>query len=255
MLFALRDYCNYRHVRGRYARNNDASYMGGAWQGELSPIALEVLRPGDFFLVEGLGSFQSWLVMYLTSSEISHVATYLGSGAVVHATPSGVQIDPIGSLFARGSRVLPVHLNVTDDDREVIIETQMSLLGTPYGYGVAIKKGLRILTGRDWGFFRWRIASDVILPMLLAGAAQYIFTGRQILVWLCVAYLLVVAVHRIAWRIFPPKYDGNWAKPCDAIHWAKAGGDSILFDGFQLHQLYGPKPGIDDVERNGEQAS
>ena len=57
----------------------------------------------------------SWLIMYLTSSEISHAAFYLGNREIAHATLSGVRVEPIESLLDPNSRILPGILPIPDD--------------------------------------------------------------------------------------------------------------------------------------------
>ena len=120
MLLALLDYRDYRNRKGRFSRNYKMSIMGGAFEGGLLPNCLDKLRPGDLLFIETFDSFLSWLVMYFTKSEISHVAFYLGQHRIAHATLAGVFIEPIEALYDTQTRILPCIWPMSDENRVAI---------------------------------------------------------------------------------------------------------------------------------------
>ena len=239
VIFALWDYWNYRRQRGRYAREYPAGIMAGAWMGDLPAAVKQHLLPGDFLLVEGMGSSISWLVMYITSSKVSHVTTVVDNERIVHSTLGGVRFDSIDSLFDKGSRVLPIRCNFTEEERLQLVDIWRSQIGNRYGLSSAVRKGLRILIGRDWAFFRWRLAADICIPLILFTVIILPFGGTLWLMYACLLYLVSVAGNAALWRLLPPKYDEHWAKPCDVINDAYAYHYEFIVDAANLHRAYG----------------
>jgi len=171
MLFALYDYSCYRRRTGKYSRDiNRGGIMGRAFDGRIPDKALAKLSPGDFLFVETFAGIVSWLIMYLTSSRISHGAMYLGSNEIFHATLAGACKEDIGVLFNTNSRILPCITSMTDEQRKKIPSSVQSLEGTPYGFDVVKEKGLRIISGRDWKHFRWKFFADIALIVLVLDA-------------------------------------------------------------------------------------
>jgi len=84
---------------GRFAPDFTKSVMGAAFEGGLPEKAVRMLRPGDVLFVQTFGSLLSWLVMYFTKSEISHVAFYVGNKQIAHSPMSGVVFEPIEVLY------------------------------------------------------------------------------------------------------------------------------------------------------------
>ena len=109
--------------------------MGGAFEGRLPENALRQLRPGDVLFVQTFNSFPAWVVMYLTKSEISHVASYLGDNRIAHSKPfSGVVIEPIEVLYRSDTRILPCVWPLPDEKRPMVEPIYRDHLGAPYLY-------------------------------------------------------------------------------------------------------------------------
>jgi cell wall-associated NlpC family hydrolase len=91
--------------------------MCGAYVGALPEEVMLILEDGDLILVGNFGWWISWLIMYLTNSQISHIAVYVGDGKILHATVGGAEIAlrclQRGSEFetVRGRESLTTHLD------------------------------------------------------------------------------------------------------------------------------------------------
>ncbi|WP_242163363.1 hypothetical protein [Lysobacter sp. M15] len=230
VIFSLIDYGNYVRLSGRYARNY-RNLMGRAFQGGVPADKLQKLKPGDVLFVQTLGSSTSWLIMYLTSSQVSHFASYIGGGKIIHATTNaGVVIEPIESLFDKDTRVLIAQLDWPDSARKEFVSNQMSLVGTPYGRSVVYLKAYQVLSGRDWSHFRWKFAADVILMLLILDMPALLTLHYPVVSWLIPIYLTIVGFHSLLWKIYPLKRNELTVKPNDMIATLMSSGAALIYD-------------------------
>ncbi len=230
MIFAIVDYCRYVRRTGRFSRNY-RNFMGGAFQGIVPTDKIDKMKPGDVVFVQTLNSGVSWLIMYLTSSEVSHVASYIGGGEIIHATTdAGVIVEPIESLFDGNTRILIAQSNMPDDERERFVSRQLSLRGTPYGKLVVYYKAYQILSGRDWRHFRWRFAADVILSILVLDIPALATLHHPVVSWLIPMYLAMVVLHSLLWKVRPLKQSESTAKPNDMIAIVMSSGATLIYD-------------------------
>lgn len=237
MLFALLDYRNYKRREGRFARDLTKSIMGGAFEGSLPETALQVLRPGDVLFVQTLGWPLSWLIMYLTKSEVSHVAFYLGDREIAHSTLGGVTIEPIEALFNPSTRILPCIWPMPDEKRLAVIRiVKEQYEGLPYGWIPALLKGIRILTGRDWPYFRWVFFLDISFALMLIDLPLFLFLKYPVVAWLIPAYLVVIIFNWVLWKFWPLVFSEWTGKPCDLLRLLQLQEGSFLFDAFAVQQ-------------------
>lgn len=221
--------------------------MGRAFDGRIPDKALAKLRPGDFLFVETFGWYVSWLIMYLTSSRISHCAMYVGSNQIFHATLNGVCKEDLSVLFNANSRILPCITSMTDDQRKKVPSSVQSLEGTTYGFDVVKEKALRIISGRDWKHFRWKFFVDIALIVLVLDVPVYLVVGWPVLSWLIPLYVALVGFNRLLWRLLPLPFNEFTGYPCQLLSselWSGRGtfimdndldgnsGDFILFRNF-----------------------
>ena len=245
MIFATIDYLRYARRSGRFSRNIEKSLMGAAFQGEIPVKAIERLLPGDILLVQTLDSPTSWLIMYLTSSEISHVASYLGGGQVVHATSSGTTIDPIESLFGQCTRVLLTQWDWPSEQRSQVSCSLRNFLGTPYGWSAVLLKGYLILSARDWPYFRWRFLGDISLALLILDLPALLLLHHPLVSWLIPCYLALIAFHWLLWKVRPLKFNEWTGKPCDMLSIIQQSGGTIMFDAYHVAQQLRESPSAD----------
>jgi hypothetical protein len=233
MLFALYDYIHYRRRSGRFSRDiARSSLMGGAFEGTIPDIIFTELKPGDVFFVQTFSSRISWAIMYLTNSQVSHVAMYLGNRNITHATDAGVVIEPVESFFDSNTRILPCIWHILEDKRdeiEPLIRSKWE--GWPYGYRVILIKGLRIIVGRDWPYFRWAFLLDIALILFVLDLPFLLYFRFPVISLLILVYLLIISFNRILWQFKPLKFDENTSYPCqflNSLYWSGKG--TFFFD-------------------------
>ena len=156
MLFAAADYVQFRLKAGHYSRRFGSDLMCAAFEDRLPQQVINLMRPGNGILVGSFNNWVSWLIMYLTSSQVSHVANYLGEGKIIHVTIRGVSIDPLESLFKPKVRLLPFAFPMPEMTHGEALELFGKHVGAPYAWKHVFRKACLILLGRDWPFFRWR---------------------------------------------------------------------------------------------------
>lgn len=234
MFFALKDYLNYKNKTGRFSRNYKASDMGAAFQGQIPQKALNLLSPGDVIFFQTLNCWISWLIMYLTKSEISHVAIYTGNNLITHTTLSGVISEPIQGLFDENIRLLPCIVPLEKEHRKKVLPLTEEILGSPYSLASVIKKSFRIINGRDWYYFRFSFILDATLILLAIDIPIIFFTGHFLFSWLLIFYLICIPINGILHIIKPLKFNENTAKPIEFFDMFVDQGASLLFDGYEL---------------------
>lgn len=215
MIFALLDYWQYRRLPGRYGILHRESVIRFAFRGSLPEELIEVLRPGDAIFVQTLNSFLSWSVMYLTKSEFSHVATYMGNSLISHATTSGLVIEPIAHIFSPDALILPCSLKLSEEESKKLADFHRANEGRPYSWSSVIRKGVRILTGREPWFFRWTFIADLIIVLGLLDILLFMCCGIVGALWCVVLYLSIVAFRSLVSRNHQLPLDATIAKPVD----------------------------------------
>jgi hypothetical protein len=219
MLFAALDYYNYRRESGRYSRDAGDDIMCGAFKESLPDILVCSLEPGDPIVSGNFGWWVAWLIMYLTSSQISHIALYAGNRKIIHQTLGGPVYGSIEDLFGSSERLLAIKMPPLKDggQKKVLGPSSIpNIAKNPYPTGLVIEKGLQILTGRDGHRFRVKFLADAILIITLISSPLLIISTWAV-VYLCCGYLAVVAVNLIISHFRPPPADEKHGAPCDAL--------------------------------------
>ncbi len=236
MIFALVDYMHYRTETGRFAKHAPTSPMGAAFARTLPQGIVDLLEPGDCIFTCRYGSMLLWAVMYFTSSEISHVAMYIGDGLIAHATLGGILKQEISTLFGDDARLLPVHIGTDSDQQEALRRNVERILGRSFGWRSVRTKLLRILSGRDMAYFRWRFLFDAAIVIACCDFPFILTTGRPVLAWLLPAYVLLVLVNWVLWRTRPILVDEDYVKPIDLYMMLLASGAQPMVDGHALDE-------------------
>lgn len=211
--------------------------MGGAFEGTLPETALQILQPGDVLFVQMLGWPLSWLIMYLTSSEVSHVAFYVGNREISHSTLSGVATEPIEALFDSSTRILPCVWPMPDEKRlQVSRLLAEHFTGVPYGWLSVLVKAFRILTARDWPYFRWAFFGDIAIALLLLDLPLLLIAGHPIISWGIPAYLALIVFNSGLWRFQPLKLSEWTGKPVDILRMLQSQGGTFVFDAYSIQR-------------------
>jgi len=191
--------------------------MRQAFRGHIPQELLEKLQPGDLFFVQSLGSWLSWMIMYLTQSEISHVAVYAGDRRILHATPDGVSSDFIDAIVRPDTLVVPCGLPLNVERRDRIKEFITMHSGASYDWNTAIWKGLRIVIGREPVYFRWTFFLDVGVLLGLLDIPVLLVTGEVMFLWLLLVYAFLVAANTLFSFVRPLKVNRQTAKPVEVF--------------------------------------
>jgi hypothetical protein len=211
--------------------------MAFGFNAELPPKAIAALRPGDLIFVETFDCWLSWAVMYMTRSEISHAAIYLGNGLMTHATLGGVVEEPLASLYDASSRLLPCILNIPDEKHAQLRECTAAQLGRPYGWRMVLMKACRILLGRLWPLFRWAFVMDLAVLTLAMDAIVFGLTGRVVGVSTTVVplYLMAVLVGWVFWK--RNGYRPEDITPDMLLYYLNAAGNEIMMDAYEVSKM------------------
>jgi len=232
MIFALYDYLCYRARSGRYSRNYSANHMAAAWDCPLPEQTLSLLTTGDILLYQSFNSISSWLIMYGTSSHVSHIGVYVSKGKIFHSTPPlGAILEDIKNTYSPATRILPLHMpsQIAVSVDIIAEQDELERLKMPYGYSAVISKALNIATARLAPFFRWRFFGDVFTAFLVADCLLFALTGIYGLTSLSLAYLLLVLTNLIRWKLKPLNLGEN-GPPCFGFLVMKANGGVPIID-------------------------
>lgn len=190
MLFAAVDYLCYRTQRGRYQTTKvEANGWKLATRDNFG--GLRQPRPADILVFHIVGSALSWVVMYVTNSLASHVATMVDGGNMVEVTTSGATRHPLSDSFDGHSYLVAgAPPGITYEQRAKVTETNNSSVGTPYGWYSAVRLGMRNVVGARYTRSHPRLYADVALT--LAGGGWV--TGRRHLRWQLAPLLVYIGV-------------------------------------------------------------
>lgn len=199
MLFALRDYCEYRRRSGRYS---DHALRG---VGLRKAVAEEFpgwrqLPLGTLLFAHTAKSFLSWSVMYLTNSVLSHVAMVYGDGVVHDVTTAGVMRHSIANYFDNASYIQfkPCPVGA---DLQCMRVTLDSNLGHRFNWLGVLKLGAHIVIANHTSF-RWRLAGDILFVTLLITALTAALSPGAVFLpaTAAILYLAIVIFNRTCRR-------------------------------------------------------
>ena len=238
MFFAVFDYLSFRSRQGRYSRNNSSEPMSYGFEGCIPEEIIQTMQPGDAILFASFNWWVSWLIMYITSSQVSHLAMYIGNRRIIHATLSGAAVDPIESLCEPKARILVTRLPLPPGTQDSINESKLEgLLGTPYSYKTVIIKGLRILSGRDWPAFRWKFFADFAVVFLVLDIPFWLTLKFPVASVASVILLGTVLINSVIWRVRPlPRFQADTGSPKDMLEIVVRIGGRIILDKTRLSQ-------------------
>jgi hypothetical protein len=141
--------------------------------------------------------------MYYCHLPLSHVAMYLGERNIGHATTSGAVVQRVDDLFNQGLRFLPCRVFFGDGEKRQLIQgAAKKHIGRPYSYRRVLLGWLYIVTGRNWGTFKWKFYSDFLLVYLF-GAALAPYPMNCVFVALATVHLAIVLMFGLLWNVKP----------------------------------------------------
>jgi hypothetical protein len=232
MILALIDYLRFRTGTGRYSTARPSGHIGAGFLGSLSTQTVSILKPGDILFLRGMEDWRSWLVMYLTDSDISHVAWYAGNHRIVHATTGGVVEADLSGLNGRRNLILPLVAPTDTKTRDALIASARSMIGTPYGWATVLRKGWFRISGRYWPGFRLRFMWDLMILLLIPG------TLLTLVLHLPRACSVIGSLGIPPWTLLnwarwtrDPVPSGEMVGPAELFVWARRNGFRTVVDG------------------------
>ncbi len=202
MICLISDYIQYRRLRGRYG-NGRGCLLPDLFDESIPEVVLALLKPADMIWMHSKHSIRSWLIMYYCHLPLSHVSIYLGDNEIAHATTDGALTHSIYLLFNQGYRFLPCRILVGDaKKRESVKHVARERTGTPYSYRRAILAWLYIVTGRNWGTFKWKFYFDFLAAYLFCAALVPIQVSRFI-VPLAAVHAITISLFGLLWKLRP----------------------------------------------------
>jgi hypothetical protein len=249
MTFALWDYLSYRLRRGRYGRNIRRNALAAGWENGIPNNILDVLRDGDGLAFLTFDSFLAWLVMYFTSTSISHVGIYAHPRRILHMTLSGTALEPLSNYFRSNIWILPAKFPEAPRAGRSVDDFYPEYAGKRYSYWSAVWKGLNIIAGRNWPYFRWKFVVDLIFLMILVVIPVWGADGLPFVGLAGACYGGLVLVNAIRWRLSPLHPDHpSLGVPADILHFFEFNQATIIGDAYsvrgQAHgfPIYRPPP-------------
>jgi hypothetical protein len=231
MIFAAIDYFNYRRQRSRYSLKNETDPMTYAFKEELPDSIVSKMNPGDVILSASYDWWVSWAIMYLTSSQISHLAIYVGNQEILHETLSDSVKEPIEALFGPKTRLIVGRFRQKDGQEINVKDITSKYVGIRYAIEDVILKGIRIITGRDWPYFRWKFYIDITILFFILDVPFMVMIKLPIFSLLSIPYLLLVIRNSLLWRKRPlSPFEKDVGKPCDMLRWLILAGGSIILN-------------------------
>ena len=217
MVFALIDYINFTREGGRFSRKNEKEPMAYAFEDSIPDDIAKSLRVGDAIMCSSFNWWVSWAIMYLTSSQISHCAIYVGDGEIIHMRLSGFSKEPLRSLFGKKQRFIIGRFRVPEGfSKGFPLQKYSSIL---YSKRMLFYKFFNIISGRDWVYFRWRFFIDIlVLSLLLDLPLVYLFKFH-VFSLTCVFLFCLIIFNGIRHKFDPlPRFEVDTGKPCDLLY-------------------------------------
>jgi hypothetical protein len=219
---------NYRARSGRYARGAPNTIMGTAFEERLPVGHPDFLRPGNLIVLGTMNNVVSWAVMYLTKSEVSHVAIVLDRSTIVHMVPDrGLVAEPVSTLFGPNSRFLVCLMPATPNSLSILKASLRPNLGAPYNYRSVARKAIAVLVGRVPAYFRISFFVDIFIVLSLLDLPFMLLLGRPFLTYL---YLLYPIAFLTARASLPPLTPLELETPASQIEMAVRRGGIIAGD-------------------------
>lgn len=231
MLFAVIDYLNYRRQKGRFSFKNEKDPMTYAFKSNLPESVVNKLKPADVILLGSYDWLVSWAIMYLTSSQISHLALYIGNREILHETLSGSVKEPIEAIYGPNTRLIIGQFPQNDSQKISLDGIISKYTGIRYAIEDVVIKGLRIISGRDWPYFRWKFFFDISILIFFLDVPIIMLLGFPIFSFIILFHLLLIIINSMLWRKDPlSPFAKDVGKPCDMLRWLIFSGGKIILD-------------------------
>ncbi len=237
MIFALYNYYHYKNRSGCYGRDLRNGPMSSAWENGIPDFVLNELEDGDILFFQTFNSISAWLIVYGTSSQVSHVGFYLKEKRIGHMVPPELTIEPIQNCFKENIRILPVKIGnaAIKEGKKFNVESFLEEIENKnYGYKTVFIKALKILSGRHWYYFRWKFFGDISLLLLILDSPFLLFLNQPIFSFLIPVHFALILFNSVLWKYKPLGPDADNGAPVDGFRFVQAAGGMILGDAYAI---------------------
>lgn len=190
MIFATIDFIQYLLKIGKYSQKSIDESGGVIASDKL--IDVNTLEIGDMVFFHPRISLFSWLIMYWTNGNWSHVGMISGNGKICHAISEGVVEEDINKYFDNKSYLSIIHRTLSNQEKEELLSFIQSTVGSKYAWGKALWLGILILNNQVSGY-RFRLTIDfVLIPCLLV--IYYSPSSYVIYSFICITIMHIVLI-------------------------------------------------------------
>ena len=197
MLFAIRDYLQFRRVGGRYTAFQSDRLQSFYYAQRIPEEVLTELVEYAIILQGSYDSFSSWLIMYLTDSFYSHAIVYRGGGIITHHMTRGTVTEPLSNLYGSGNIFMPISFGGNGGDelagrREKYAKYSTSHQPKGYNFRKAGFLGLQYLLCINPFGFHYRNWADLGIVLASISAVTWLLGGGAWFAGLAATYWLLV---------------------------------------------------------------
>jgi hypothetical protein len=175
MLYAVFDYWNYRHQRGKY------SFHSMKEQGFSLAVAknfesYRIIPLGHIVFVSTSCSIVSWVIMYAGNGVISHTSMFYGDGVLHDTITSGVQRRDF-SAYLDGVSYISIIAPPPGTDLAYAKAFMDSTLGASYNWSGIARLGFLTIIGSSPGA-PWHVCCDAWFVAALGVTLIWLVTGN-----------------------------------------------------------------------------
>lgn len=194
-MFILIDYIMFRFSLGKYSARElrKRHPINLSWESAYEPALEDLLVEGDIVFFSHKHFSLSWIVRYLTKTDISHVGFYKGNGEILHSTLSGTRIDKLQHFFENDYCVIPVSMQaLLSKNADLNLVNFNTFIGRKYPLKSTMLRAMLFFVGWPWRKFRVTYLFDVLLALTLLSLVISRERFLTLIIYLYGAYLVAI---------------------------------------------------------------
>lgn len=200
MLFAYLDAAQYLLRLGNYSHNSLTRSSSTFFAAPESANRLDEVKNGDLLFSHPTRSLVGWLVMYVTNSTWSHVATLTTTGTALEAVPRLGMVERPARIYFDGQHYLGiVRMGLSADDGNRVVAFGRSHLGAKYDLRGALRLACLFFFGAT-NTWNSRLIADVFFLLVIVSLLFYPSVFSTILLVISSLYACGLCINRRRWR-------------------------------------------------------
>lgn len=243
MIFAALDYWAFRRQVKQYDPSRSDNQLGSLFHRNIPSEVADRLAQGDVVFTSNLRSGLSWMIRYLTRSQLTHVALVTGPGTILDSTLHGTAIRRLTELYGDNVRLAPCHSPLTAEERVGFGIKSLAFLGQRYAKGETIRIGIGALICYYPHYFRWTFLADVFGLLAACDLISIELFRFPIFLWLFFPYTLVVVYLFVSWRLLRRQVTAPFI-PDDILKTLKDEGWTVFLNGKAIRESLQRSRGI-----------